>query len=148
MIIEKKVNALIEELRTNEVAWTISDIANHLNILIAYNEELSCIMYYRDCPIIYLKNSDTLTMWEEFTHELGHYVLHDTNQRTMDDMFNEKQEHEADKFSRLFRMPQTDIEEHELFTQDKLIEFFRVTYEDAHKRLQLLVNQYSSEGAY
>lgn len=144
MYIEDKVNELYKELERNDVPFEIESISAYFNILVAYNNDVNLFMIYKSFPIIYLKKTDKYTMWEQFTHELGHYVLHDSDQRIMNEMYNEKQEHEANKFSLLFQMPQSVIESEELYTQDKVMQFFNVDYDKALQRLQMLCAYYSN----
>jgi Zn-dependent peptidase ImmA (M78 family) len=94
---------------------------------------------------MYIKQDEGAKMWEDFTHELGHYMLHETDQRNMADLFNQKQENEADKFSLIFRMPQNEIEEYELFTENEIMTFFDVGHSIARKRLISLCNYYCSD---
>lgn len=143
MYIEEIVNEMYQELVENNVPFDIKNICRHYNILIAYNNDLSCLMYYKDFPIIHLKYGSNKEMWEEFTHELGHFALHETNQRVTNDMYNDMQESQADKFAILFQMPQSVIECEELFTQEKIMEFFNVDYNKALQRLKMLCNYYS-----
>ncbi|WP_433912301.1 ImmA/IrrE family metallo-endopeptidase [Staphylococcus sp. LKG3-3] len=140
MHIENKVDEIHKELLANEIPYKIDAICNHLGILVAYNNDLNCFMFYKGYPIIYLKNASKREMWEQFTHELGHYVLHETNQLEMNDMFNNKQEYQAEKFSLLFQMPQHIIESEELYTQQSLMAFFNVDYNKALARLKHLYN--------
>ncbi|MGW7919242.1 ImmA/IrrE family metallo-endopeptidase [Staphylococcus xylosus] len=143
MVIESIVNKMHEELKVNNVPMEIESICKYYNILIMYNNDLNCIYYYKKFTIISLKYADKETMWNEFTHELGHFALHETDQRNMHDMFNNKQENQADKFSILFQMPQSVIESEELFTQEKVMQYFNVDYNKALQRLQMLCNYYS-----
>lgn len=148
MHVESKVNEMHNELTQNEVAFTIDAICGHFGILVAYNNDLNCFMFYKGYPIIYLKNSNKREMWEQFTHELGHYALHETNQLEMNEMFNEKQEYQAEKFSLLFQMPQHVIESEELFTQQLLMNFFNVDYNKALERLRHLYNVYCDDRGF
>lgn len=142
MHIEEKVNNLIDDMIRNDIDFTIDGVSNFLNIIVTYNEYLSCYTEHKSYPVIHIKKSSTDEMWKDFTHELGHFIMHDTDQRFMDDTFNNKQENEADKFSLLFRMPQCIIESNELYTEIELMEHFFETQENARKRLELLYNYY------
>lgn len=142
MYIENKVNNLIHELSINDVDFSIDGISSFLGIFVTYNEHMSCYLEYRKHSFIYIKKGSTREMWEDFTHELGHYLLHDTDQRKTNDMLNYKQENEADKFSLLFRMPQQIIEDYELFSENEIMSFFNEVKESARKRLEMLYNYY------
>lgn len=144
MYIEDKVNELYQELENNNIPFEIESISAHFNILVAYNDDVNLFVIYKGVSIIYLKKADKRTMWEEFTHELAHYAMHDSDQRFMNEMYNEKQENEANKFSLLFQMPQNVIEREELYTQDKVMQFFNVNYDKALQRLQMLCDYYSN----
>lgn len=148
MYIESTVNELIDELSEYNIDYSIDGIANHLNILVIYNEHLSCYMYYKNYDIIYIKKDKPQQMWKDFTHELGHFMLHETNQQNANDMMNYKNECEAEKFSLLFRMPQQIIEDNELFNESLIMDFFNEHQQNARERLSLLFNHYSSTVGY
>lgn len=143
MYIENIVNKMHEELKKQNIALDIESISSYYNILVAYNEDINCIYYYKNATIIFLKYANKKTMWNEFTHELGHFVLHETDQRFMQKMYNDKQENQAEKFALLFQMPQNVIEKEELFTQHSLMNYFNVDYNKALERLKHLYNTYS-----
>lgn len=147
MYIEEKANQLINELTENNVDFSIDGISSFLGIFIMYNDDISCYMEYRNYPFIYIKKDNPHKMWEEFTHELGHYLLHNTDQRIMNEMYNYKLENEANKFSILFRMPQQVIEDFELFSESQLMSFFNEKKQNARKRIDLLYNYYLSTSA-
>lgn len=142
MNIEGKVNNLVNELTENDIEFSVDGISSYLGIFVMYNEHISCYLEYRNHSFIYIKKDDPRKMWEDFTHELGHYLLHDTDQRTTNNMMNYKQENEANKFSILFRMPQQIIESYELFSEQDLMTFFNEMRSAARQRLTLLYNHY------
>ncbi|EJX17511.1 hypothetical protein SOJ_18000 [Staphylococcus sp. OJ82] len=146
MLIDDTVNDLTNELITNDVELTIESISDYFDIVVVYNDFMSCNMNVKGYKVIYIKTNSSRKMWEDFTHELGHYMLHETDQRNMNDMFNRKQENEANKFSLLFRMPQIEIESNELFTENELMRYFGVRHDIARQRLINLCNYYCSDG--
>ncbi|MEN1893126.1 ImmA/IrrE family metallo-endopeptidase [Staphylococcus nepalensis] len=145
MFIDDVVNDLAYELNSNNIEKTIEGISDYLSIIVVYNEHISCVMKFKGYHVIYIKQDEKNKMWEDFTHELGHFMLHDTDQRNMNDMYNQKQENEANKFSLLFRMPQKEIELHELFTENDLMTFYEVGHNIARQRLISLCNYYCNE---
>lgn len=145
MFIEDKVESILKTLTKFNINLNIEEVSDLLDIFVVYNEYLSCYMQRKGHDVIYIKQSDEQTMWRSFTHELGHYFLHSTNQHIMPDMFNEKQEHEANKFSLLFRMPKDIIIENELYDERSLIAYFNEDYESARNRLKLLFNQMTGD---
>lgn len=146
MLIDDTVNDLTNELITNEVELTIESVSDYLDIIVVYNDFMSCNMNVKGYKVLYIKTDSARKMWEDFTHELGHYMLHETDQRNMHDLFNYKQENEANKFSLLFRMPQPEIERHELFTENEIMRYFDVPHNIARQRLINLCNYYCSDG--
>ncbi|UXS60981.1 ImmA/IrrE family metallo-endopeptidase [Staphylococcus ureilyticus] len=145
MLIDDTVNDLTNDLIKNDIAPTIDSVSDYLDIIVVYNDYMSCNMNVKGYKVIYIKTDDSRKMWEDFTHELGHFYLHETDQRHMHDMFNEKQENEANKFSLLFRLPQIEIEQNELFTENELMEYFNVSYDVARQRLIKLCNYYCND---
>src|SRR5699024_917915 len=110
MFIDDVVNDLAYELNSNNVEKRIEGISDYLSIIVVYNEHISCVMKFKGYHVIYIKQDENNKMWEDFTHELVHFILPDTEQRYMNYMYNQKQENEANKFSLLFRMLQKEIE--------------------------------------
>lgn len=145
MYIEERVNKILLQLEEFNIDLNIDDIAKALDIIVVYNDHLSCYTQRKGHDLIYIKYDNSVEMWKTFTHELGHYFLHSTNQHIMPDMFNEKQEHEANKFSLLFRMPKNVIIDNELYDERSLISFFNEDYESARNRLKLLFNQMTGD---
>lgn len=142
MEIENKVNDLISELTINDVDFTMEGIADFLGVFLMINSKMSCYMEHKNQSIICIQKNDPDRMWEDFTHELGHYILHDTNQTETNELLNYKQEKEADKFALLFQMPQQLIEDYELFSERDLSAFFNIHLNQARKRLEMLYNYY------
>ncbi|MFC6402900.1 ImmA/IrrE family metallo-endopeptidase [Mammaliicoccus sciuri] len=145
MRIEQEVNEVIEVIELSELPVNIENIAYIFNIIILHNDDINACMTRRGNTIICLKRDTQHEMWKQFTHELGHFFLHHTDQQTANKMLNIKQEAEANKFSILFRMPQSVIEENNLFTEQELVRHFEVSYEEARERLRLLLNYYAAK---
>lgn len=146
MLIEKTVNEIIHELQYNNIDFTIKGIADYYNILLTYNDKVSLYANFNGFPIIYIKRSDSKHEWLDFINQIGHFFLHESTQYNLSNSYNDIQKSEAYKFSILFRMPQCEIESHNLYTQKTLMNHFNVDYASAHKRLCYLNEWYASEG--
>lgn len=148
MHIEEKVNQILLQLNEFNIGLNIDEIAHLMDILVVYNEHLSCYTQRRGHDIIYLKYDDKNEMWKTFTHELAHFFMHSTDQHLMPTAFNEKQENEANKFSLLFRMPRYIIQDNELYDEQQLANYFNEDLESARKRLNILLQEMSSGAAW
>ncbi|ATH60236.1 ImmA/IrrE family metallo-endopeptidase [Staphylococcus nepalensis] len=142
MKIESLVNNIIEELKTNGIDKSIDAISDYYNIIVFYNEHTSGYFIRKGFDVICIKLDTATNMWNDFTHELAHVMMHETNQMFMNELFNEKQENEADKFSLLFQYPQEEIEVNELFTEDRLVSYYNCSYQEARQRLTMLYNHF------
>ena len=142
MKIESLVNNIIEELDDNHIDKNIESISNYYNIFVLYNEDASGYFIQKGFDVVSIKIDSATKMWEDFIHEFAHVMMHETNQMFMNELFNEKQENEAEKFSFLFQYPQKEIEANELFTEDELASYFHCSYEEARQRLTMLYNHF------
>lgn len=142
MKIESLVNNIIEELHTNNIEKSIDAICEYYNIIVFFNEDTSGYFIRKGFDVISIKKDSANKMWNDFIHEFAHVMMHETNQIFMNELFNEKQENEAEKFSFLFQYPQKEIEANELFTEDKLVSYFHCSYKEARKRLTMLYNHF------
>lgn len=139
----------VEEIVNDLTAYTIIDkydlnidyISNIHDIIIVYHDTIRAYLKFNKHDVIYIKKDTKDKMWSTFCLEFGHYILHHTNQLKMNKLYNEKQEFQAEKFSLLFRMPERLTVSNELWTVDKLVQYFNVSYSDAHARIELLMNR-------
>ncbi|MGD6773397.1 hypothetical protein [Staphylococcus simulans] len=145
MLIEKRVNKMIKDLKDNQVDFTMKDISSHYNILLIYNDEVSRFTYLNDVPVIYIKHSNLIEEWKDFTLQLGYFFINETNPHHVINLNQELTEQIIYKFSLLMQMPECEIEKYSLFTQQSLINHFNVDYNSAHKRLCYLNAWYASE---
>lgn len=145
MLIEEKVNKMIKDLKDNQVDFTMKDISSHYNILLIYNDEVSRFTYLNDVPVIYIKHSNLMEEWKDFTLQLGYFFINETNPHHVINLNQELTEQIIYKFSLLMQMPECEIEKYSLFTQQSLINHFNVDYTSAHKRLCYLNAWYASE---
>ena len=141
MKIAEIVNDITKNVVFDKYDLNIDYLSTAYGILIHYNDVTSLYMKKRNKDIISIKKDTKINMWKSFTHELGHMFLHYTNQRCSHPMFNEKQEAEAETFSLLMRMPERIIVDNKLWTVDQVIQYFKVSYEDAYLRMELLANR-------
>lgn len=139
----------VEDIVNDITAYTILDnsdlnielLSNIYNILVVYNSPITLYAKVRNRDVIFVKNDTTENMWKAFCHEFAHFHLHFGNQTKTKNLFNFKQEAEAEKFSLLLRMPERLIVTNELWTAEQLVYYFKVTYLEAYKRLEMLINR-------
>lgn len=139
----------VEDVVNDITAYTILDrsdlnidyISSIYNIIVVYNSPTTLYTKIRNRDVICVRNDSSENMWHEFCHEFAHFYMHFGNQTKMKSLFNYKQEAEAEKFSLLLRMPERLIVTNNLWTVDLIIEYFRVPFKDAYRRLELLMNR-------
>lgn len=142
----------VEEIVNELTAYTILDksdlnidfLSNIYNILVVYNSPITLYAKVRNRDVIFIKNDSNENMWKAFCHEFAHFYLHFGNQNKTKHLFNFKQEAEAEKFSLLLRMPERLIVTNELWTVELIVHYFKVTYLEAYKRLEMLINRSKS----
>lgn len=142
----------VEEIVNELTAYTILDksdlnidfLSNIYNILVVYNSPITLYAKVRNRDVIFIKNDSNENMWKAFCHEFAHFYLHFGNQNNTKHLFNFKQEAEAEKFSLLLRMPERLIVTNELWTAELIVHYFKVTYLEAYKRLEMLINRSKS----
>lgn len=142
----------VEDIVNELTAYTILDksdlnidfLSNIYNILVVYNSPITLYAKVRNRDVIFIKNDSKENMWKAFCHEFAHFYLHFGNQNKTKHLFNFKQEAEAEKFSLLLRMPERLIVTNELWTAELIVHYFKVTYLEAYKRLEMLINRSKS----
>ncbi|WP_204256402.1 ImmA/IrrE family metallo-endopeptidase [Mammaliicoccus sciuri] len=142
----------VEDIVNELTAYTILDksdlniefLSNIYNILVVYNSPITLYAKVRNRDVIFIKNDSNENMWKAFCHEFAHFYLHFGNQNKTKHLFNFKQEAEAEKFSLLLRMPERLIVTNELWTAELIVHYFNVTYLEAYKRLEMLINRNKS----
>lgn len=139
MSVDEVVDQLAEQHINDFNDLRIEHLARVLDIKIGFNDDANCYVRYQGNNIILLRKSTPYEMWLAFCHELGHMMLHSTKQYCMSRMFNEYQESQADKFALLMMMPGKLIEHHELYDAKDVAYHFKVPFEIALKRLEMLV---------
>lgn len=123
MIMQEVINEITAYTIMDRFDLTIDYLSTIHNILIIYNDSIN--LYTT------IKNDSHQLMWESFCHEFGLFYLHQTNQVRMHKLYNFKQE--AERFSILLRMPERLIVSNELWTADKLVSYFTVSYKEIIK---------------
>ncbi|WP_147640736.1 ImmA/IrrE family metallo-endopeptidase [Mammaliicoccus lentus] len=141
MIMEDVINEITAYTIMDRFDLTIDYLSTIHNILIIYNDSINLYSNFKNRDVIFIKNDSSQIMWECFCHEFGHFYLHQTNQDRMNKLYNFKQEAEAEKFSLLLRMPERLIVSNELWTADKIVSYFNVSYKEAYQRIELLMNR-------
>lgn len=139
MRIEQEANRLINDFVHDRLDLTVQKFSEKLNIHICYNHKANFTMRTSDIDIIAIKFDNAYKMFEVFCHELGHLILHHTNQRLMPFMFNQMQEAEAYRFAMCVMMPEKLIYRHELWTAQDIMSYFHVDEKTALERIEMLI---------
>lgn len=140
MLIENRVNTLINDIVLDRHDLNIKHLSYYFGIHIFPNEHKNFYMHYDGMNVIALKYDKPHKMFESFCHELAHMELHHTNQYTMPEMYNRKEEAEAYKFAMCMMMPEKLIYRHELYTAQDIMGYFNVTEALALERIEMLIN--------
>lgn len=141
MNIEKYVNDLTSNF-TDAEHLTIENVSQELDLNVIQAAPVNVAVKLHEQLFVYIKQDSPFNMWQSFCHELGHCLLHRTNQLQSSDLFNQKQEAEVERFSILFMMPEKIIIRHRLWDYTKIATYFKVPQELALKRIEMLKEQY------
>lgn len=87
--------------------------------------------------IIFLNKSNKKREWQEFGHEICHYLRHSGNQTKMDPLFIELQEYQADSFAYHFCIPTFMLENLYYYNTYNIMQLFNVEHQFAKKRLEM-----------
>lgn len=116
-------------------------IASRLGIKVFYWPEQSQALFFKDAGYIMLNNAlSPQQQWQDFTHELGHILLHTGSQTRLPKSFVEYQEFKAKQFMLHASVPTFMLENLALSdaTQPNILlvqQLFNVEEEIATKRL-------------
>ncbi|WP_413362293.1 ImmA/IrrE family metallo-endopeptidase [Lysinibacillus sp. 3P01SB] len=116
-------------------------IAHRLGIKVFYWPEQSQALFFKDTGYIMLNNTlSPQQQWQDFTHELGHVLLHTGSQTRLPKSFVEYQEFKAKQFMLHASVPTFMLENLALSdaTQPNILlvqQLFNVEEEIATKRL-------------
>lgn len=115
---------------------SLEQIAEKLNIEVRYTDFSMC---YNET--IFLSKSDKRREWQEFGHEICHYLRHSGNQVRMHPLFVELQEYQADFFAYHFCIPTFMLEDLYNFNVYNIMQVFDVEYAFARRRLEIHANK-------
>ncbi|MBC1744525.1 ImmA/IrrE family metallo-endopeptidase [Listeria seeligeri] len=119
------------------------NVCAKLNIILRYTDEASFHGYYEGTYYIILNESKTQQeQLYDFTHELGHFMLHAGNQFKSRQVYIDYQEKQADNFAERFLVPlhllrKVDYEKTRAEVLYYVMQKFNVSKKLAKKRLEL-----------
>lgn len=125
---------------SSPVQFHLHQFSDVLNIGIFSIPSPSQVVYYEGRSFIFIDDRiSSEKQFEEFSHELGHFFLHDADQQDMHKQYRDYQEWKADLFALHFCVPtfmllQLPIDE---LTPEHVSQLFGVTIPFARKRLLL-----------
>jgi len=114
-----------EEINIAEIAQKIGIKLHYSNFNLRYDDNIVII------------KSTKQKEWQDFAHELCHYLVHEGNQQFMFPMFRELQEWQADLFAYHFCTPTFMLDNLKEVTVHNIMNLFNVEYEFALKRLEM-----------
>lgn len=141
MRIEEKVNEIVDICVVDRLDLSIEHLAYMFDVHIMYNHKRDFYVHKKGIDIIGLRFNKRFEMYKSFCHELGHMLLHCTDQRYMPDDFNAMQEAEANKFALLLMMPEKLIIKHELYEAQEVASYFNMSFDLALLRIDMLIEQ-------
>lgn len=114
----------------------VADIAQKLGVKLLYSDFSLQYDNY-----IVLKRTSKQREWQEFGHEIGHYLFHAGNQFKMFYMLRDMQEWKADLFAYHFCIPTFMLEK--LINTDvyEIMYLFNVEYHFALRRMEMYQNK-------
>lgn len=110
----------------------ISSLSKRLRVNIYYSSAS-----FRIGNNIVIKRSNKRREWQEFGHEVCHYLVHPGNQLKMHFLFRDLQEYQANYFAYHFCVPTFMLEDVNDLSVYKIMNLFNVEYEFALRRLEM-----------
>lgn len=142
---EDYVKQLLLKLNINQPSdLTIDKISNALRVPVYYWEFSSETVYRNGKCLIFLQatNSEQV-QWQEFSHEIAHFLWHTGRQEFLPPTFIELQEWQANYFSYHLCVPTFMLERVKTkITPKHVMNLFNVEYEFACKRLEMYRNKW------
>ncbi|WP_158589669.1 MULTISPECIES: ImmA/IrrE family metallo-endopeptidase [Clostridia] len=123
---------------------TIKNIASSLNIPVYYWEYSSeCVYLNERCLIFLNSNRSEQEQWQEFGHEIAHFLWHTGRQEFLPSTFIELQEWQANYFSYHLCIPTFMLQRIKTkITPKYVMNLFNVEYDFACKRLEMYRNKW------
>ncbi|MBP1971641.1 Zn-dependent peptidase ImmA (M78 family) [Virgibacillus natechei] len=143
-ITEDCIRELYRSLKISDAGQLeINNIADKLDLKVCYAN-----VSFRFENIIVLKSSNKEREWQEFGHELAHYLGHTGNQAKMYYMFRDLQEDQANHFAYHFCVPTFMLQKERNLTVYRIMNLFNVEYEFAFNRLEMYERKMIDAGVY
>ncbi|OZU88677.1 terminase [Virgibacillus indicus] len=114
-----------DQLSVEQIAKELGVEVNYSNFSMSYNET------------IFLTKSTEEREWQQFGHEMCHYLRHSGNQTSMHPLFIELQEYQADYFAYHFCVPTFMLENLYNCSIHNIMRLFNVEYEFSRRRLEI-----------
>src|SRR5690625_5038122 len=130
--LEIYVYQLCKELSINDPnQLKLEKVARKLRLEVRYSNST-----YRFGNVINIERSTPEREWQDFAHELGHYLLHVGSQLNMHYLFVQLQEWQADLFAYHFCVPTFMLMRFKEVSAYVIADLFNVEYDFALKRLE------------
>lgn len=121
---------------------TIENLSESMNLPIVFWNYASEITVYKGRYKIFINESlCNRQRWQEFGHEIGHFLLHVGNQSNMNHIFRSYQEKQAEYFAYHFCVPTFmlyDLKEVDVYD---VMNLFNVEFDFAFRRLEMYHNK-------
>lgn len=118
-----------EQIKLAEIAQKIGIKIHYSNYSLRYDN------------YIVIKQSTKQKEWQDFGHEVCHYLIHEGNHLNMFPMFRDFQEWQANLFAYHFCVPTFMLDRVKVKTIYDIIDLFNVESPFAEKRLELYQNK-------
>mgnify|MGYP001267555795 CR=1 FL=1 len=135
--LEDYINCLFKHLSITEPHHlTIDNIAHKLGITVDYGN-----VAFRYSDVIVLKRTTNQREWQQFGHEVCHYLRHHGSQLEMAKTFMQLQEYQADHFAYHFCVPSFMLDKIENLSIYDIMNQFNVEYDFAIRRFDIYENK-------
>lgn len=121
----------------------VNDLSNKLQINIYYSN-----VSFRIGHNIVIRKSNKRQEWQDFGHEVGHFLRHHGNQLQMHYLFRDLQEYQANYFAYHFCVPTFMLKEIERVTAYDIMNLFTVEYDFALRRIEMYERKMLDAGPY
>nr|WP_289038197.1 ImmA/IrrE family metallo-endopeptidase [uncultured Allobacillus sp.] len=115
---------------------TIESIAQKLGLTVDYGS-----VAFRFGDFIILQETNEQQEWQQFGHEVCHYLRHHGSQLTMAKTFMQLQEYQADYFAYHFCVPTFMLDQIDNLSIHDIINLFNVEYDFAQRRFDIYENK-------
>jgi len=131
--LEDYIYDLLKVIKINEPKeLTIDNVANKLDLTVTYRSKA-----FRFNDLIVLRPGTKQQEWQNFVHELSHYLRHVGNQLSMHYLFRDLQEDQSNHFSYHFCVPTFMLQELREVSVQAIMNLFNVEEGFAFRRLEM-----------